>query len=384
MHRPTIASFTLLLLLLTSLVTADLAQVKAQSTGTQAGMFNGVLVHEITSQQAQTLANSGINWVSCDVTFNPSDDCKWFQVYSLAKQYNLSVLGVLDWHLMNYSQTFEFSDWNNAVNQAVNSFGDVVKTWEVWNEPSFSWNNFGFCDGTPQQYVALMQATYNDIKTLAPNDMVIGLGGVPLFTGAEPISSNTYAQQALTWVQNVVQLGGMNYCDAIAIHAYPYGAYSVISQVAFQIWLQDYQQMCPGKLIWATEVGQESFSTNWTATQAAQSSFLTQSYSLLQSFGVKAYIWYELNDNNADRPNSNFGLFDIYGNPKQAFESYANLASGSTSSATPTSTALATASPTGSPTLAPAMPEFPSFIITITALIAASTAILFVTRKSKR
>ena len=136
MRRESTLVFAILVLLLTSFVITNLAQVKAQSTGSQSSMVNGVLAHEMTSQQAQTLANSGINWVSCDVTTNPSDDCKWLQVYALAKQYNLSVIGILDRHLMNYSQTFQLSDWSNAVNQAVTSFGDVVKTWEIWNEPT--------------------------------------------------------------------------------------------------------------------------------------------------------------------------------------------------------------------------------------------------------
>jgi hypothetical protein len=342
--------------------------VKAQSTGNQSGVINGVLAHEMTSQEAQILANSGINWVSCDVTFNPSDDCQWVQIYSLAKQYNLSMIGILDWHLMNYSQTFQLSDWSNAVNQAVTSFGDVVKTWEIWNEPNYPWNCYGCYNGTASSYVALMQVTYNDIKALAPNDTVIGLGGMPLFTGAEPNTSDTYAQQAVVWAQDVVQLGGMNYCDAIAIHAYPYGAYDLISQIAFQYFLKSYQQLCPGKPIWVTEVGQESYSTNWTATQNDQSTFLNQSYTLLQSLGVKAYIWYELNDNYTDRPNSNFGLFDNNGNPKQAFETFANLASGVSS---PTPSPSATPPPTQPPTIQTTQPSN-SPIPTPTATVTAS------------
>jgi hypothetical protein len=331
MLKSTKRALTLLFLLLTPIITANLTRVNAEFATDQSGMINGVLAHEMTSQEAQTLAKSNITWVSCDVTSNPSDDCEWDQIYSLAKQYNLSLLGILDWHLMNYSQTFQLSDWSNAVNQAINEFGDVVKTWEIWNEPNFAWNSYGFYNGTAQQYVTLMQTAYDNIKSAAPNDTVIGLGGVPLFTGAEPTIANTYASQAFVWAQSVVQLGGMKYCDAIAVHAYPYGAYNQISQLAFEYFLQNYQQLCQGKPIWVTEVGQESFSTNWAATETQQSAFLNQSYSLLQGLGVKAYIWYELNDNYTDRPDSNFGLFDNSGNQKDAFSVFANLASPSLS-----------------------------------------------------
>ena len=69
-------------------------------------MITGVVVHGMTPAEAQMLADSNITWVSCDVTFNSSDISEWGQVYSLAKQYNLSLIGILDQHLMNYSNSF--------------------------------------------------------------------------------------------------------------------------------------------------------------------------------------------------------------------------------------------------------------------------------------
>ena len=137
-------------------------------------MISGVLAHEMTGAEAQLLAISNITWVSCDVTFNPSDISQWSQVYSLAEQYHLNVLGILDQHLMNYSDTFTLSDWSNAVTQAVNAYGNVVKTWEVWNEPNFSDNTLGYFNSSPRSYVTMLQTAYNDIKAIAPSDTVIG------------------------------------------------------------------------------------------------------------------------------------------------------------------------------------------------------------------
>jgi hypothetical protein len=231
--------------------------------------------------------------------------------------------------------------------------------------------------------VALMQTAYDNIKAAAPNDTIIGLGGVPLFTGTEPTPDNTYASQAYAWTQSVVQIGGMKYCDAIAVHAYPYGAFNQISQFAFEYFLQNYQQLCQGKPIWVTEVGQESFSTNWTSTETQQSAFLTQSHSLLQSLGVKAYIWYELNDNYTERPDSNFGLFDNSGNSKDSFNAFANLDSPNSSPTpvppansgisspviTTTPTVALTPSPTDTST--PTAPEL-SFWVILPLVIAVS------------
>jgi hypothetical protein len=326
-----------------SLRTTSLEQTVGGST-----MFSGVLAHEMTAAEVQLLAESNITWVSCDVTFNPSDISEWHKVYSLARQYHLSVLGVLDQHLMNYSSTFTLNDWSDAVTQAVLEFGSVVKTWEVWNEPSIPQNYLGYYNGTAQAYISMLQTAYNDIKSIAPSDTVIGLGGAPLYTSDEPSLSDTYAAQAYNWTQQVVQLGGMSYCDAIAVHAYPYGQYyPELAGASFTYYLQQYSQLCD-KPVWLTEVGQESHSTNWTATESGQSAFLAQTYSLFQGLGVKAYIWYELNDNYTAIPDSNFGLFDNNGNQKPAFDTFVDEANGLT-----VPTATPTASPTQNPTATP-------------------------------
>ena len=344
----------LLLMLLTFLVAnriqeATLGQVSASGSS----MISGVLAHEMTGAEAQLLANSNITWVSCDVTFDPSDISQWSQVYSLAKQYHLNLLGILDQHLMNYSDTFTLSDWSKAVTQAVNAYGNVVKTWEIWNEPNFSNNTLGYFNGFPQSYVTMLQTAYNDIRAIAPSDMVIGLGGMPLYD-SENTTIDYYTQQALTWAGQVVQLGGMNYCNAIAVHAYPYGQYyPEIQGSLFTSNLKQYEQLCPGKPIWVTEVGQESYSTTWDATESQQSTFLQESYSLFQGLGVAAYIWYELNDNYTAIPNSNFGLFDNNGNPKEAWTTFVDAVN-----ALPTSTPASTTtpmSPTQTPTISPSL-----------------------------
>ena len=301
----------------------------------------------MNAEQAQLLATSNISWVSCDVTFNPADSSQWSQVYTLAKQYHLSVMGILDQHLMNYSTTFTLADWDAAVKQAIATYGDTVKTWEVWNEPSMPNSTLGYFDGSPQTYVTMLQTAYNDIKSVAPTDTIIGLGGMPLYD-SENETINYYTQQALAWATQVVQLGGMNYCDAIAVHAYPYGEYfPEIAGESFTYYLQQYQKLCPNKPIWVTEVGQESSSITWPATPIQQSDFLAQSYSLFSGLDVKAYFWYELCDANVSVPTSNFGLFGHNGNPKPAFNTYVSEVNNATS---PTATPPSSQNPNTTPT----------------------------------
>jgi hypothetical protein len=141
-------SYILLFLLIAPLIAGGLLQTASfgQTVG-GSGMVSGVLAHDMSAAEAQLLANSNIDWVSCDVTFNPSDISEWGQIYSLAQQYHLSLMGILDQHLMNYSNTFTLNDWSNAVTQAVNDFGSVVKTWEIWNEPNYPGNALGYFNG---------------------------------------------------------------------------------------------------------------------------------------------------------------------------------------------------------------------------------------------
>jgi hypothetical protein len=262
---------------------------------------------------------------------------------------------------MNYSNSFTLTDWSNAVKQAVDEFGSVVKTWEIWNEPNYG-NDLGYFNGTAQAYVNMLETAYHDIKESAPSDTVIGLGGMPLYD-SENQTINFYTQQAFAWATQVVQLGGMSFCDAISVHAYPYGQYyPEIAGASFTSYLQKYEQLC-NEPVWVTEVGQESSSTTWPASETQQSTFLSQSYSMFQGLGVKAYIWYELDDNYTAIPDSNFGLFDNNGNPKQAFYTYVDVANGltpPTATPTATSTALPTQNPTTNPTSSPSQSPFPS------------------------
>ncbi len=351
-------SYLVLFLLLASLIASGFQQrISLGQTVGGSAMVSGVLAHGMSSAEAQALASSNITWVSCDVTFDASDISQWGQVYSLAQQYHLNLLGILDQHLMNYSTTFTLADWSNAVTQAVVSFSDV-KAWEIWNEPSMPDGVLGYYNGSAQAYVAMLQVAYNDITAVAPTDTVIGLGGMPLYD-SDNQTTDVATNQAFAWANQTVRLGAMNYCDAIGVHAYPYGLYlSFIAGASFTNYIQKYSQLC-GKPIWVTEVGQESFSTTWAASETQQSTFLSQSYSLFQGLGAKAYFWYELSDNYTAIPDSNFGLFDNNGNAKTAFDTFAAVVNGSPSP-TASPTAKLTASPIQTPATNPTSSPSPS------------------------
>jgi hypothetical protein len=323
----------------------------AQANSTQekaSTMINGVMCHELNAEQAATLAENGVNWVSDDIDFNQSAS-NWNTAYTLAQQNHLQVLGIVDQWTMNFNRTFSITDWENAVTEAVTTYGNGISAWEIWNEPCFSSNYFGVFNGTAAQYVELMSTAYPIIKSAYPNATVLGLGGLPLYTSTEGPANTTLVQypSGYKWVdysenftQTVVNLGGMNYCDAIALHAYPYGKYAAkYAGNAYVSSLKNYIKTT-GKDVWITETGQYSEPYNGIAYGIAyspqeQANYLSSSYALLKSQHVKAYFWYELNDNNVannlyDSSTTSFGLYDFYSNPKPALGKYFSLVSQTT------------------------------------------------------
>ena len=182
-----------------------------------------------------------------------------------------------------------------------------------------------------------MRTAYPIIKSAYPNATVLGLGGLPLYTSTDGPSNTTLLQYPpdYTWVdysenftQTVVNLGGMNYCDAIALHAYPYGEYAEkYAGNAYVRSLKNYSKTA-GKDVWITETGQYSEPYNNVAyTPQEQADYLSTSYTLFRSQHVKAYFWYELNDNNVannlyDFNTTSFGLYDFYSNPEPALDKY--------------------------------------------------------------
>ncbi len=93
MLKLTKRTLPLLFLLLTSLITTNLMLVNAEFTTDQSGMIKGVLAHEMTSQEAQTLAKSNITWVSCDVTFDRSDSSNWYHDLLFSKAIQSKFIG---------------------------------------------------------------------------------------------------------------------------------------------------------------------------------------------------------------------------------------------------------------------------------------------------
>lgn len=141
---------------------------------------------------------------------------------ALALRHGIKVLGLLDssppwasgvthegyWSV--YGVPRNIDDWRNYVRRVVGHYAGLIDRWEVWNEP---WNNMPrgfmfFQNGSPEIYVELMKAAYEETKQANPNATVVGV--------------STYPFQ---WDQAVLALGGYPYFDVLSFHRYDHMLY---------------------------------------------------------------------------------------------------------------------------------------------------------------
>jgi hypothetical protein len=293
-------------------------------------MHSGVLAHNITDTQATYLSESGINFVRGDV----GDNEAWNTIYQEAKSHDLILIGTLDHITMNQDSTFSLEDWQRNVTACVDQYGDSVHVWEIWNEPFNRNFTCGYFDGTAQRYLDLLQSANIIIKGHNESDIVLGLGGLTLYSSTDGPdteinpSSPTYLQISIAFAQNVTELGGMQFCDAISLHAYPYGNYSW--DYAGSSWnssLATYRNITGVESVWITECGQQSHQENCSFTEIDQAEFLNTSYTFFKSQNVTAYIWYELSDNS--NSTDCFGLYTSDSTPKLSLTTYQEIVANS-------------------------------------------------------
>jgi hypothetical protein len=333
----------LILLLITPLFVVQTVSSNTQEA--KAVMISGVLAHEMNASQAQFLVEHGI-WVEADVEINKTEG-NWANIYNLTRQYNLSLIGKLCHVTMDWNTSFTLQDWNQTVQEATMAYGDAVKVWEIWNEPTSSNFYCGYYDGNTSKYTEMLKAAYQIIKTQSPNSTVIGLGGLHMYSGNE-----TFVENSTQFAREVAAMDGMNYCDAVSLHAYPWGnSDNTAVATAFNNSLNAYRNITGNKEVWITEVGQHS--NTWNFTPADQDNFLKQTFNFFSSQNSTAYIWYELNDNGRIENDqlTTFGLYDNCSNPKPARDTLIALTANLTSpipspTPTPTETPLPTPSST--------------------------------------
>lgn len=215
-----------------------------------------------------------------------------------------------------------FVAWARA---AVRHFrGRGVRSWEVWNEPNSAY--FWAPNGSPTEYVALLQATYPAIKQEDPGSTVVG-----------GVLANSFAPQMdpPSFLEEMYLAGAHGYFDVLSTHAYSSprlpaddGYYTGWQLMAAPVWgLRD--QMVAngdgGKSVWVTEFGAPTGGTDGNSqivSEAHQAQQVAEAIRLWKSYPWAGHLFFHTLRDPADIPASDherwFGLLRPNGSEKPA------------------------------------------------------------------
>jgi len=207
----------------------------------------------------------------------------------------------------------------------VRHFGKDVRLYEVWNEWDIGIGlpkqyNKG---GSAEDYVKLLKAVYPRIKAVDPGVIVMAGG-------------STSGGVKKGWLEGVVKLGALDFCDAISIHSYNYNEkFPDRGPEACSAWMTGVQAMLrkynEGKDVtfYVTEMGWPTHVTRGGADPQLSASYLARLYLLARtSLSFKGIWWYDFQDDGWDPQynEDNFGLVRPDLTPKPSYHVIADIA----------------------------------------------------------
>jgi len=268
---------------------------------------HGVVIYYMNDSIAKELVKGNINWVRTDATIQHLSN-----IVPIANAYGIKVLAILDYQTMQvYGSTFTLQQWNQTVETYVEEYR-TIQAWEIWNEPT----NFlyGFNNGSAYNYYLLLKSAYRIIKSINPDAIVIGLGGVYLWN--------------INWVKQVINYGGLNYCDAVSLHLYPSMVilkdFGWLYTNLYSYSINSYIQILKNKPIWITETGLMSSNiTNYAQNMGNQSQYIYKTMNLLKSFNITNVFWYAWQDSSYY---GTWGLVNVKGALKPSYYAWKNTA----------------------------------------------------------
>jgi hypothetical protein len=308
------------------------------------GMSLPALVNESASQQAATLAalyGTGLRWVRIDANWGYWESSpgvfNWAamdQTVSLIRAQGMSIDFIIDgvpaWAASVPSDVTlatdnvlpasasQFGGWAQAVATRYGSGGPT--SYEIWNE-----ENLGVLPApNPAIYTADLQAAYNAITAVQPNEEVVTGGLAPAADGTDSIAP-------VEFLQDIYADGGAGYFNAVADHPYSYPAlpntveswsgFSQMSATSPSIRSVMVANGDASKQIWITEVGAPSAGPNGVGL-TNQATEITQVVDDAESTSWIGALFVYTYQDSATNPDY-FGLVNADGSPKPAWAALA-------------------------------------------------------------
>jgi len=206
----------------------------------------------------------------------------------------------------------------------VRHFGKDVRLYEIWNEWDIGIGlrkpyNVG---GSPEDYVKLLKAVYPRIK--AVDSAVTVIAGACTSGGVRK-----------GWLEKIVQLGALRYCDAISIHSYNYSSrFPERSPEACSAWMAGVREMLHKynddkdvpfyvtEMGWPTHIGKNGTEPELSASYLARLFLLAR-----MSPSFRGLWWYDFQDDGwrPEYNENNFGIVRPDLTPKPAYYVLADI-----------------------------------------------------------
>lgn len=101
--------------------------------------------------------------------------------------------------------------WADFVAQAAKRYSNVIRNWEIWNEPNI---DDSFAPGPNLAlYSSMLKASYQAIKSVDPQSVVVT-------GGTSPAVDNPTEMSPVTFVKGLYDNGAGDFFDAVAMHPY--------------------------------------------------------------------------------------------------------------------------------------------------------------------
>lgn len=194
-----------------------------------------------------------------------------------------------------------------TIQQTAMSLKGKVDAFEIGNELSTHY--------TPEQYLVILQAAYNAIKSIDPNMKVVG--GVTL-------------QYDEPWLKRLVDLGAADYLDAISFHIYstrnPEGAGVIRDFLDLHDYIES-KGIAKDIELWLTEIGWPTSDPDWGGTsEILSAAYGAQLYvdNLANDTLIDKIYWYDFLNDCTD--NTFFecaqGVLNVDNTPKPSFVAF--------------------------------------------------------------
>lgn len=263
-------------------------------------MKYGVSVHNLTVTDLRLISDANFTWIR-------ADDYQFPVVMNLPDISSFNILGIIHGEKMVQYGQVNYSAWNKTISNLLSLYGDRVQAWEILNEPLIEFPSGNYSSFPQYIYYNMLDYAYSAIKSAEPNSTVLGFGGIRIINGNI---------ENLTWIQDLIDEGALNLCDAVSVHIYSSSSNAQLTGFNYNNALEKLRAMIGDKQAWITETGQPS--------DMNQVAYIKSVYPVFASNGINYVFWYEFRDFIPDQGKS-FGLFEKDFTPRDSFNALKDM-----------------------------------------------------------